>query len=76
MTNYQKRQKKLLGKPLGKRENEMWRYMAQGLSGGAIARKMGITLHTVNAMKKNVYAKLGVNNIAAAVSMWYKKKKS
>ena len=71
MTEYQRKMRKLLGRLLGKREHEAWKYLAQGLTSRETARKMKITEHTVISMRKTVYHKLGVHNLAAAVAKWY-----
>ena len=71
MTEYQRKMRKLLGRPLGKREHEAWKYLVQGLTSRETARKMKIAVETVNSMRKTVFGKLGVHNIAGAVGKWY-----
>jgi len=63
--------KRLLGRPLAKREGEVWQYLVQGLTSGETATKMKIAEHTVNSMRKIVYRKLGVHNVAGAIHKWY-----
>ena len=43
--------------------------MAAGLPGKQIATRLGISLKTVEQYKTRIYAKLGVPNQAAAVSL-------
>jgi DNA-binding CsgD family transcriptional regulator len=71
MTEYQRKMRKLLGRPLGKREHEAWKYLAQGLTSRETSKKMKISENTVMSMRKTVYHKLGVHNIAGAVAKWY-----
>ena len=74
MTEYQKKMKRLLGRPLAKRENEVWEYLVQGLTSRETAGKMKIAEQTVNSMRKIVYAKLGLRNLAEAIGRWYQEK--
>ena len=71
MTEYQRKMRKLLGRPLGKREHEAWKYLARGLTISETGKKMKISYNTVVSMRKHVYQKLGVHNLARAVAKWY-----
>jgi len=51
------------------REREVLRLVAQGLPGKQVANRLGISLKTVEQHKARIYAKLGVPNQAAAVSL-------
>jgi LuxR family maltose regulon positive regulatory protein len=53
---------------LNERENEIIGYLAQGLSNKHIARRMGVTAHTVKFHLKKIFAKLGVATRRAAVA--------
>ena len=44
------------------REREVIRLCRDGLLYKEIADRMGISIHTVNSHKKNIYLKLGINN--------------
>ena len=74
MTSYKRRMKRLEGKPLGTREHEAWQYLVQGLTSKETAKKMKIAEQTVITMRKIVYAKLGVRNLAEAIGRWYQEK--
>lgn len=50
------------------REREVLLLVAEGLPNKAIARELGISEHTVKFHVSSLYAKLGVNNRAEAVS--------
>ena len=54
---------------LTRRERETLRLVAAGLPGKQIATRLGISLKTVEQYKTRIYAKLGVPNQAAAVSL-------
>lgn len=49
------------------REIEIIRAIADGLSNKLIADKLSLSTHTVNTHRKNIMAKLGVNNTAGVV---------
>jgi DNA-binding CsgD family transcriptional regulator len=53
------------GKELSEREREVLRLVAQGLSSNVIAKRLGISVHTVQAHRKNIIAKLGVRSVPA-----------
>ena len=71
MTEYQRKMRRLRGRPLAQREAEVWKYLVQGLTSRETARKMKIAEQTVNSMRKIVYRKLGVHNLAGAIHKWY-----
>ena len=52
---------------LTQREQEMILLIAEGNTTGQIAEKLFLSAHTVNTHRKNIMAKLGVNNTAAIV---------
>lgn len=54
---------------LGKREFEVFRCLAQGMSNIDIARHMMISNKTVSAHKKNVMDKLGLSNIRDLIDL-------
>lgn len=56
-----------LAEPLSERELEVLRLVGTDLDGPDIARKLFVSLNTMRAHTKNVYAKLGVSNRRAAV---------
>jgi len=49
------------------READVIRYITEGLSNKQIADKLCLSTHTVNTHRKNIMAKLGVNNTAGIV---------
>lgn len=49
------------------RESEIIQHIALGLSNKQIADKLFLSTHTVNTHRKNIMAKLGVNNTAGVV---------
>ena len=53
---------------LSKRENEVLKFLAQGLSNKLIARNIGISENTIRFHLKNIFAKLQVSNRLLAVS--------
>ncbi len=57
-----------LSDPLTAREREVLELLARGLSNRLIARELHISEHTVKFHISSLYAKLGVNNRAEAVS--------
>ena len=56
-------------RPLTRREVQVLELLACGHRHGDVARRLGITRHTVSAHAKNIYRKLGVHNALAAVSV-------
>src|SRR5919202_2149696 len=57
-----------LSEPLTAREREVLEILGQGLSNKLIARNLHISEHTVKFHVSSLYAKLGVNNRAEAIS--------
>jgi DNA-binding NarL/FixJ family response regulator len=57
-----------LSEPLTSREREVLELLGQGLSNKLIASELHISEHTVKFHLSSLYAKLGVNNRAEAVS--------
>lgn len=55
------------GVPVTDRETDIIRGIAEGLSNKLIADKLKLSTHTVNTHRKNIMAKLGVNNTAGIV---------
>lgn len=55
------------GIPVTEREIDIIRGIAEGLSNKLIADKLALSTHTVNTHRKNIMAKLGVNNTAGIV---------
>jgi DNA-binding CsgD family transcriptional regulator len=55
--------------PLTKREQEILELVASGLAGKQVARQLGISAKTVEQHKTHIFAKLGVPNQTAAVSV-------
>ena len=55
------------GVPVTDREIDIIRGIAEGLSNKLIADKLKLSTHTVNTHRKNIMAKLGVNNTAGIV---------
>lgn len=53
---------------LSEREKEVLRALAEGLSKPQIARRMGLSVHTVDAYVRTIYEKLHVHNRTAAVA--------
>jgi DNA-binding CsgD family transcriptional regulator len=52
-----------LGYGLTRRELEITRHMMAGLSSKELAKRVGVSPHTVNAHKKAIYRKLGAHSI-------------
>ena len=59
---------RLLAEPLSARELEVLPLIAEGLSNQEIAARLYLSLHTVKAHARNIYAKLGVNSRTQAVA--------
>jgi DNA-binding NarL/FixJ family response regulator len=55
------------GMQVTQREIDIIRGIAEGLSNKLIADKLNLSTHTVNTHRKNIMAKLGVNNTAGVV---------
>lgn len=55
------------GMSVTEREIDIIRGIAEGLSNKLIADKLKLSTHTVNTHRKNIMAKLGVNNTAGVV---------
>ena len=55
------------GFPVTEREIDIIREIAEGLSNKLIADKLKLSTHTVNTHRKNIMAKLSVNNTAGIV---------
>jgi DNA-binding CsgD family transcriptional regulator len=56
------------GPALTGREEEVLRLLAEGAANKQIARRLHISVHTVERHVANVYTKIGVNNRAAATA--------
>ncbi len=57
-----------LAEPLSKRELEVLPLLAEGLSNQEIAARLYLSLHTVKAHARSIYAKLGVNSRTQAAA--------
>ena len=55
------------GLNVSEREMEIIKYIAEGLSNKEVADKLFLSTHTVTTHRKNIMAKLGVNNTAGLV---------
>jgi len=53
---------------LSRRELDVLRLLAEGASYAEVARRLGISAHTVTSHVKNCYRKLGVRTAADAVA--------
>ena len=53
---------------LSRRERDVLRLLAEGASYAEVAKRLGISQHTVTSHVKNCYRKLGVRRAAAAVA--------
>jgi LuxR family maltose regulon positive regulatory protein len=54
--------------PLSAREREVLQRIAEGLTNQEVASKLYLSLHTVKAHARNIYAKLGVTSRTQAVA--------
>ena len=61
--------KEALIEPLSDRELDVLRLLGTDLAGPEIARELVVSLSTVRSHTKSIYAKLGVNNRRAAVTL-------
>lgn len=52
------------GKELSERERQVLTLVAKGLSSNSIAKRLSISLHTVQAHRKNIAAKLGIKTVS------------
>jgi LuxR family maltose regulon positive regulatory protein len=57
-----------LAEPVSERELEVLSLLADGLSNQEIAARLYLSLHTVKAHARNIYAKLGVSSRTQAVA--------
>jgi LuxR family maltose regulon positive regulatory protein len=57
-----------LVEPLSERELEVLQLIAEGLTNQEVATRLYLSLHTVKAHARNIYAKLGVKNRTQAVA--------
>ncbi len=62
-------------KPLTKRQVEILDLLAQGFSAKEVARLLGLSPETVRGHVKDVFARLGVRNIAQAIEVYSKAKR-
>ena len=58
------------GRPLSPKEEEILELLASGKTQAAVARHLGCSVHTVRSHTRHIFAKLAVNNVAAAVAVW------
>lgn len=56
-----------LGYGLTRRELEITRHLMTGLSSKELAKRVGVSPHTVNAHKKAIYRKLGAHSIVQVI---------
>jgi two-component system, NarL family, response regulator DegU len=59
-----------LGSPLSPRETDVLRMASRGLTNAEIARRTGITVHTVKFHLAAVYRKLGAANRTEAAALF------
>lgn len=66
---HQKKQQRTIREstPLTKREKEIVKLVAEGLNTNEISQRLFLSELTVETHRKNIYIKLGVNNIASLV---------
>jgi len=53
------------------REKEIIRFSANGMSSNEMAEKLFLSPHTVNTHRRNIYKKLGINNIKELIKFAY-----
>jgi len=56
---------------LTEREKEIIRFSANGMSSNEMAEKLFLSPHTVNTHRRNIYKKLGINNIKELIKFAY-----
>jgi len=61
-----------IGRPLSPRERQILALAARGLPAKQVARQLGISPKTVEQHKTRIFAKLGVQNQTAAVSVAFR----
>jgi DNA-binding CsgD family transcriptional regulator len=64
---------KLYGKPLTKREKEVFAYLSEGKQYSQIAIYLYISTETVRTHANKIYRKLGVRNRTEAINKFYGK---
>ena len=69
-TRYQRMAKRLLGKPLTKREKETLKLIADGKTTKEIGKGMGISLRTAETYRRRVALKTGIVRIALLTRYW------
>lgn len=57
--------------PLTPRENEVLKYLSEGLSYKMVADKLGINYTTVNTHSKRIYEKLHISSLGEAIAWYY-----
>src|SRR5439155_8937886 len=62
-----------IGRPLSPRERQILALAARGLPAKQVARQLGISPKTVEQHKTRIFAKLGVQNQTAAVSVAFRR---
>lgn len=56
---------------LTKREKEIIKFSANGMSSNEMADKLFLSPHTINTHRRNIYKKLGINNIKELIKFAY-----
>ena len=69
-TRYQRMAKRLLGKPLTKREKETLKLIADGKTTKEIGKGMGISLRTAETYRRRVALKTGIVRTALLTRYW------
>lgn len=57
---------------LTKKEQEVLKYLSDGLSYKMVADKLGVSYTTINSHTKNIYEKLHISSLGEAISWYYK----
>jgi DNA-binding NarL/FixJ family response regulator len=57
--------------PLSPKEQEVLKYLAQGMSYKMVADKLGISYTTVNTHGKRIYEKLHISSLGEAIAWYY-----